>query len=334
MFELKEKNFPEKKENLPEVEIKFAFTSHMTAEDAAVFKKNLKGSDLIFLEGEAYPHKYKEDYQKLALGEMTPKEFNQKWTTGNVLEFEREIDNLLYNSQKTVFFPDVPAGHESLKSEKLIHQIYLKSYQEFAEGNFEKAIAVREMWLKNEARSQKDREKIIRENIKRILAGQIKSSKKFQAKKKLKALVSMGEAHTGIFRKLKQELGKNIKEEFGQMPIIFGIEAIIIRALMFDKTKKIPRREIAKTFIERPLFNYLVQVESNTNKIYQVIRTISTDLDYQTIKELSQKMGTSDQSLDQRIEQLENLVVNFLEEKGIKIPKTKKEINQYQAIKK
>ena len=203
MFGLKEKKFPEKKENLPEVEIKFAFTPHMTADDAAVFKKNLKGSDLIFLEGEAYPHKYKEDYQKLALGEMTPKELNQKWTQGNVLEFEREIDNLLYNSQKTVFFPDIPAGHESLEAEKLIHQIYLKSYQEFAEGNFEKAIEVRKMWLETAARLQKDREEIIRENIKRIIRGQIKSSENLQTKKKIKALVSMGEAHTGIFRKLK-----------------------------------------------------------------------------------------------------------------------------------
>ena len=129
-------------------------------------------------------------------------------------------------------------------------------------------------------------------------------------------------------------MGENIKEEFGQMPFIFGIEAIIIRSLMFDKTKIIPRREIAKTFIERTLFNYLVQMESDTNKLYQVIRTISTGLDSQLIEELCQKIGANEQSLDQNLEQLENLVVEFLEEKGIKIPKTKKEINQYQAIKK
>ena len=124
-------------------------------------------------------------------------------------------------------------------------------------------------------------------------------------------------------------MGENIKEEFGQMPFIFGIEAIIIRSLMFDKTKKIPRREIAKTFIERTLFNYLVQMESDTNKLYQVIRTISTGLDSQLIEELCQKIGANKQSLDQNLEQLENLVVEFLEEKGIKIPKTKKEIDQY-----
>ncbi|GAG30901.1 unnamed protein product, partial [marine sediment metagenome] len=96
------------------------------------------------------------------------------------------------------------------------------------------------------------------------------------------------------------------------------------RKIIFSKNKEIPEELLARGIIEELLNNYFEGITDNTNKIIMVERKISSKLNLEDIAKISQQLNEDPRGLG---------LIDILEERGIKLPKTEKGMDKMLGIK-
>jgi len=310
----------EQKEEIKEPKISFQilYHSHRTAKDIEKLAEIFPKIDIYIPERHAWTPEFLTDLQSLSRGEKTPQELNYEYGYSEGSPWAKRFE-IIYQSQKPILFADLGAGHELEDMYDQSKGLYRLSFYKFRSGEFQRALQMMRNYIIKFAEYILAREEIIKTNLETRIQELVKNNSRLEDKKEIKVLLSLGSAHTRLYRSLKKESPSTI-QQFSNLPTIFMSEGEAIRRAMFSKEVK--DELLAKIFIEDPLYNHLIQIIDDSDKVLRALQKMTAKISLDEIKDLSENWT------DEQSGGLPLILRKFFENKGIKIPETEKEIDE------
>jgi hypothetical protein len=328
---------------LPKIELNIVFSQHYNKEGLKEFEKLFKNSDVILFEMSGYNKNAQALYYNISKGRIKKKDIKKFVGDKDILgdiniskEFSIRRLEIIHNSQKPIFFADISENSKKFKRYfkfyKLYNDISINSLSKFMKGDFEESI---KLWKKainlSFKNSIKLREEIIKEEIVKIInfLREHKYFKNyFRNRKRIKILGHFGRAHSNIADEMKEEIEEEENVEIKK--IVFNkLGCLSFNEEIIEKKKKkisIKNIDYVRVIFEIFLLGDIIISEENNldkrnfDKISLAIKKISEKLSFSDIKKISEfKIGTK-----RGTKKMED----FLKERELFIPKTKKELKQ------
>lgn len=318
----------EQKEKEPKISYHFLYAPHRTSEDAKKLKSAFGECDIYVPELPGWRSGDLSFWQSVSRGNLTPEELSKLRQDINDRSIWGYWYNVIYKSQKPILFVDLPEGHEL---ERRYYENYIRdddTRRLFQDGYFDKAIEQCRAVVKEFAEIHLAREEKIKENLKNKIKEFLEDHPEYRRKDELRALIGLGSFHTHLFQDMKKE-DQAISREFNEMPQFFPSSAEAVRKAVFKKD--INDELLARAIIEDTLYTYLGSFSNNTNKLTRVLRKISSHLDLETSRKISESMAARAKG---SILLPKYILVEELEKLNIKIPKSEKEMDEILGIKK
>lgn len=316
----------EQKEEEPKIFYHFLYGSHITAEDFKKFKSVFAQCDIYVPEALAFDWASNDLAFLKNISEGSP---NQQ----DLEKMEKEIKSnsaqgavfsAIYNSKKPILFVDIAETDELVKKNEKNAEVGDNAINFFRNGDFKEAIKQIRLFVSNNAEFELAREEKIKENLKNKIQEFIKEHPERAEKDELKVLITLGSYHTHLYQDIKRD-GLTVFREFNELPDIFSSLDEAERRLIFKK--EIDDEFLAHGLIEEILLDYLDPLTSDSNKLISVLRKISSRLDLETIKKISEKIG--EEGVSQK-----NVLVDELKRLNIKVPRSEREMDEMLGIKK
>ena len=196
--------------------INIFYSPHRSAEDMNGLADQFQKCDIYFPETFGWSPEYLNALRKLSDGQITPKMALQDWGDEDPYHYSRDEDffKIIYKSKKPIAFLDIPQGHLLVDREKenKVPKINFGS-------NFGQVLdSVRE-YIKKAADIHKERETYIVKQLQPQIRELLKANPKLRKKQEVNVLISIGIAHTSLYRNLKEEHETTAK--FGKKPMAF-----------------------------------------------------------------------------------------------------------------
>jgi len=311
----------EQKEKEPKISYHFFFAPHATAEDAKNLEQAFQEADIFVPEAYAHTPATLELTRDIADGRINPKDVFED-------SFLFQIGKIFYNSHKPIILVDISKGDDAelLRQDDQADRFINQALELFANGEFDRALIKAEEYADLFSRVQLQREEIIKNNLKVKIKEFVEEHPEYGQKEEVRVLVSLGSAHTSLYRDLKQK-GLSVSREFNESPAVCPSLIEAHRRKTFDrplKNKKDNDELLVRGMLEYFLEKYLKTRTNNTNKINRVSRIISSQLSFNDIKKVSDDFAKSEQ------------INIFLELKkfNIHLPKSEQEMDEMLGIKK
>ncbi len=307
----------EKLEREPKISYHVFYSPHWTAMDIEKLEGAFKKADIYVPEGTGVSPELIDIFDKLSQGEITADQLAASYSLKKNSPHYKRFQ-IIEGSMKPILFVDLPGGHELSKAETRVDDLCGKSFEFFLAGDFKAALKTMHEHIMADVDYETKREEIIKANLKERSKELTKTYPKLRDKKEIKVLLDLGRAHTKFWHDLKKE-GLPISKQFAYQPAVFSSLSEAARKAMFSKKKEIPEELLARGIIEELLNNYFEAITDNTNKIIMVERKISSKLSLKDIAKISQQLNKDPRGLG---------LIDILEERGIKLPKTEKEMDK------
>lgn len=317
----------ENKEKRPQLNFEICYGPHYSAADFAKFKEPVWAADVYCPEGQ-YTAEHIKLLQQVADGKITPSEMQAHpsyYCIGT--RFEKEMEETLYKSQKLIIPLDmepndsqVPVLEQISKQEALLRRdlVIGHSRRGSEKISFEEAIKEACDW----ARKMKGtvtayREKIMLKNAKERIWQQIEEHRKELLKKdELKVVLTLGAAHTGLYREMKKT-GLNVSRDFKAKFFPFGYKTALVRS--YDWDRPVSEELAAKAVMEMILELEIPPAISNDYiKITKFYVDVIDRFTMEEMKNLFAGPGSPAENLGER-----------LRAKGIKIPANETELDKF-----
>ena len=311
----------EQKEKEPKISYHFYYSPHRTAEDAKNLEQAFQEADIYVPEAYAHTPATSELTRGIADGRINPKDvFNKD-------SFRFQMGKIFYNSYKPIILVDISKDDDAelLRQDDRADRFFDQALELFSNGEFDRALIKAEEYADLFSRVQLQREEIIKNNLKVKIKEFIEEHPEYGQKEEVRVLVSLGSAHTSLYRDLKQK-GLSVSREFNESPAVCPSLTEACRRKVFDsplKNKKDNDELLVRGILEYFLGEYLKTRTNNTNKINRVLRMISSQLSLNDIKKISDDFAKSEQ------------IDIFLELKkfNIHLPKSEQEMDEILGIK-
>ncbi len=312
----------EQKEKEPKISYHFFFAPHVTAEDAKNLEQAFQEADIFVPEAYAHTPATLELARGIADGRINPEDvFNKN-------SFLLQIGKIFYNSHKPIILVDISKDDDAefLKRGNRADRFVDQALELFANGRFDQALIKAEEFVNLCSRLILQREEIIKNNLEVKIKEFIEEHPEYGQKEEVRVLISLGSAHTSLYRDLKQK-GLFVSRGFNESPTVYPPLMEALRRKTFDsplKNKKDNDGLFARGILEHFLRGYLETRTNNTNKINRVSRIISSQLNLNDIKKISNDFAKSKQ------------INIFLELKkfNIRLPESEQEMDEMLDIKK
>lgn len=308
------------KPELPSIAINIFYGSHQSAEDQKRLGEAFQKADVYVPEVPGWNPETLKIFRSVSDGRLEPRDAIRR--LGNFFRESRLAElKILYNSKKPVIFVDVPVRHpidlrivsQLNRLSESIDFLVLNTFR----GNIE---GVREV-IRNFAQTQKEREDYMLLNLKPKIEEFLKEHPELKGKKKLDILLNLGAVHTNLYRSLKKD-NQEVGRTFNDMPTIFSHTEEGIRRSLFGKDIK---DELAAKIILELLFkDELEQWTSEKtkdsieqNKIY---RAIFSQISIKDAEDLFNRA--------RRSKNLKMLFYDMLEERGLRKPKIREDVEK------
>lgn len=316
----------ETKEKEPKISYHILYGAHRTAKDFNFkkFKKAFKKADVYVPETVGWDAEAVLIYNSLSLGEITPKQLVKErffWIEPDSSHFK--IYETIYNSKKPILFADIPKNHELLKEYQLNIGLLNLALDLFEKGRFSSALKIAREATKGLSNYWGSREKVIKQNLRSSIGQLSKDLPQLKDKKEIEVLLTLGMGHPLVYYDLKKE-GESVFREFTETPFVLNVLGEIDKRLRFSKNKEISDELLAKFIIDELLFAKFKKITPDSNKLLKVNRKILSKLNLKDIEEISKELG----------ERPNKDIVERLEARDIKIPKTEEEMDEMLGIKK
>ena len=199
------------------------YSPHRSSEDMDGLADQFQKCDIYFPETFGWSPEYLDTLRKLSNGQVTPKMALQEYADTNPFIYARDksLFNIIYKSKKPIAFLDIPNSHSLVKLEKenKVPEIHFGS-------NFVQVLdSVRE-YIKKAADIQRDRETYMLHQLRPQIQELLKTHQTLREKQELNILISIGIAHTSLYRYLRKDYQTMVK--FGKKPMAarYGEEAL------------------------------------------------------------------------------------------------------------
>lgn len=302
---------PEHKEHEPKINYHFLYSAHRTAEDFSNLEEAFKKADIYVPEVVGWTMQDQEDYQAVSDGEMLPEQFGHD-VAGHRLQALR----VMHDSKKPILLADLHLTDEITDEYKDIRNQGERALTAFTRGEFFESLKLLRVYVERSAKLQLKRENKIKENLDKRIKWFLEENPEYSNNKELNVLIKLGSAHTTLYHKLKGE-GRSVSREFKEQPEIYTFLNELVRKQLFNKT--IDNELLARGIFDNFLIPNFYPITNNSNKAIWVSRKITSRLSLRDIKEISEKAGKNKGKID---------IVQELETRGIKVPKTEAEMDK------
>src|SRR3989344_1818362 len=310
----------------PKVSFEIFYGAHATAKDAMGLNKRIAASDVYVPEVSGWDESTKAIYQAVALGERKPESLSA-FVDENSFYFA-ELKGL-YNSQKLVFFADIPAGRLNGQ----LARAFIDMGNVDFDASFRRVVENYKKVVKRGVELQLERERVIIDNLKKLRT-EIKSGKFPDVdalKTDVKVLVFLGAFHTKVYHDLYSPEEESSRS-FPMMPfsyrnLSFGNEALRLAYFGKDIPDELAARSILMNFsrgfiIKKPVIASLQGDTMKTGRLLTKIFSVFSKAEVQQIYETVQKFSDPMRQYPPYLDWL-------LEKKGIHLPQNVEELNDF-----
>lgn len=296
------------------------FGAHETAKDFEKLKQAFKQADVYIPESFMWNDEYLWNFNRLSQKKITPCQMIQRCFLEKNSSWHREF-RVIYGSRKPILLADVPEWHSLVDEYDKSDRLYDESFDLFKKGDFNSALKTVRKYVEFNADFLLKRDRQIKRNLKGSIAEIIKKIPKFKNRKEVKVLIILGSFHTLLYHNLKKQKSST-SCQFASKPDVFSSLDEAGRRTIFLKDKKIDDILFARSMAEELLEDCLDKITDDTNKAIMIGRKICSKLNLKDIAEMSKELGRGDR----------RTIVSCLRKRGIKIPKTEKEIDKMLEI--
>lgn len=196
--------------------INIFYSPHRSAEDMNGLADQFQKCDIYFPETFGWSTEYLNALRKLSDGEITSEIVLQDYADKDPFYYARDEDffKIVCNSKKPIAFLDVPEDHPLVGREKenKVPNINFGS-------NFGQTLDSVRACIQKAADIEKERESYIVKQLQPQIQELLKTHSKLREKQEINALISIGIAHTSLYRNLREDYETTVK--FGKNPIAF-----------------------------------------------------------------------------------------------------------------
>ncbi len=313
---------PKSVEKEPKVFYHILYGSHRTAEDFAKLEKAFNKADVYIPEMARWDKDLLEEYNQVSRGKISPEWMVKKYGKSDNSFFAEEL-NVISDSQKPIIFADLPKEHELVKDykEKDILESFEGAIFSFKDGKFQSALQFMRKHFELRSDYLKKRDRVIQQNLQNKIKELVESSSELKDKKDIKVLVKLGSYHTPVYHGLRRK-GLSVSREFANMPEIYTLATEASRRQGLTKNKELSDEFVAKALMEKFIEQYIWRATKNSSKATRVLRKILSKLDLDNIEEISKEIG----------ENPKEKFVKILEKRGIKLPETEEEVDNFLTL--
>jgi len=307
----------EKPEKEPKISYHILYGCHVTLEDFEKFHGLFKEADIYIPELEGHDARTRNLLDMLSQGKRSPEEVaSRTWVKEGSLKYK--VYETIHNSKKPILFVDLPLNHELIKVSDENDELGREALKLFRAGELKPALKKMHKYVIDDADYELKREAIMKEGLKERLKRFVKECPELKDKDEIKALLTLGAAHTHLYHDLKKE-NISISREFARQPFIFDHIMGELRGIMFSKNRKPDKTMLARGIIDVLLTVYSISsVTVDTSKAIALSYKISSKLNLKDIERISKDLGKDP----------EKTIVDCLEERNIKVPKTEEEMDE------
>ena len=304
--------------NLPDMSIDIFYTPHATAEDAAKMRERFNAADVYIPELAAWRKEFIIMFRSLSSGKLNPEEFLSRVSISDK-GWESGVDEMLYNSKKPVTFIDLPYSRRLFRNiEKFesFESVVIKSTSNF--GSLLDSLRNR---LREFAEFQKERENYMLTQFPIKMRELLEIYPQLKEKKQIKVLLSLGFYHTSVYNNIKKQ-GGEINREFSTMPYVYGFGSEAMRRYGFGKD--VSDELAANMFLENLLMVTLPHELTERNDKFVIFsRRVVSQFSFQEAEEVFNRIKQG--------EDRKEILEDKLKQKGIKIPQTEQELDEFLA---
>lgn len=331
----------ETKEKEPEMRLRFFFLAHRDKRDFMSLRKEIEDCDVYIPEVSHYEPETLSDFRDISLGKLTPGELIQQDEARRehdeeLSDYIKGLVECLYNSKKPIYFVDIPEGHELEleleNAEKLSH----RAGNDFLSGNYTRALVNQKKYIEAFIRGQRKREKYIEDNIKRLKSKIIREQPSLRDQKEIKCLISIGLGHVSLYHRFRKEAAP-IQREFSSLPIIYNIEPETMREKQFFPKRDMDNKKLAQSLIGKLILKAVIEGENTENEIeaMKATRYLASKFDGKDAEKLSKMLGDDYSKIINTLafaapweSKWQKTLEPFLEKFGLKLPKTREEVEE------
>lgn len=313
----------------PKISFDIFYSFHDTAKDAKGLAEQIKKSDIYMPELFGWDEQYLNNTKAIAEGKMTPDELMWKQLRGFDSEYQYSFDyaeaRALYKSGKYITYIDVPRNHplfdRGADAREKLGRIDLTN-------NFPELVASFNENVKHWADIQKEREMHILSELRKF-ADAIKDGNipELKGKKEIKILIALGAMHTGVYHELARA-EEETSRKFHTMPLVFGkFASELARRFMFDKDAN---ETLAAQALFGAVFSALVHQRSDKSirgsyEVSLIERKVVPQFSVDEIKKIFTEARAAEDSQKKFLDAFHKK----LKEKGIRLPSSEKELNEF-----
>lgn len=305
----------ETNEKGPEISYDILYGPHRTEKDFEKAKEIFSEADVYVPELVGWNRNIAQIYNEVSQGKTTPELLPPEYFEYNP-HLLRDL-KMVEGSKKPILFVDIPQNHELLEQNMAAKKLRRKSFNLFKEGQFELALKIMRESLEVFNNHLEDREDLIKNTLKEKVNELAERDSDLKEKSKINVLLTLGAGHTPVYHDLKKE-GLSVSSKSAYPLMVWDSFTEAGKKMRLSKNKEVDDELLANIFIERFIYPHLSKATEDSNKMAQAGRKISSKLDLQEIKEISEEFGKGP----------EKDIIHILEERSIKIPKTEKEIDK------
>lgn len=317
---------PEKSEGKIPIEFTVFLSAHETAEDIRGFREAFEETDIYVPEIVGWTMDdlrlfrnlsaaHRPDKSRGERDKLIEENFESLTPDGNEAQLE-ELETI-YCSGKPIIILDIPRDSFLYQERLLLDDLLVGVDKDFVGGNFNGSLAKVRNYEEKYAEYQKQREEYMvsraRTEIEKLIQATPALRSKTERGEKLKVLIKLGRVHTGVYHQLRKG-GEEAREKFKELPLIFSYVEEMSRDFFFGK--KSSDELIARCLMQAFLADLDVfgkMISEDNDKIFRVLRKLVSVLSLQDIKDVSEALGRGGDLLEE------------VEKRGVKIPKTKEE---------
>lgn len=296
--------------------INIFYSPHRSAEDMNGLEEQFQKCDIYFPETFGWSLKYLNTLRKLSDGQITPEMALQEYGDKDPFYYARDENffKIIYNSKKPIAFLDVPEGHPLVRREKenKVPSINFGS-------NFGQTLDSVRDYIKKAADIEKEREAYIVGQLQPQIQELLKTHPKLREKQEINALISIGIAHTSLYLNLREYYETTVK--FGKKPMAFRYtEEALSRYMSNEFLDDDLVARIATEWMLSKAHKKLFYTNDSLNDARSMRRLISR-LSFDEIRNMFEGASAFDE--------WPALFVQGLQKKGLRIPRTKKELDEF-----
>lgn len=322
----------ERGSEVPSVTIHIMNSPHASAEDLPEFEKKIKDADIYIPEGLGWDDKVLAYMNLVSSGKMSVEDYIRKNRLSPTKDpfyyfMEAELRGI-YNSQKPIFFIDVPADHELLK--KLIES-RMEMLSVNLNGDFHEILEDFKVAVKEYAAVQKEREDYMLVQLQELLE-KIKKDLLFKAssQKEVKILMNLGANHTGLYHELVKKRA-SVSRSFSAMPYTFSTKGHLgemMRRYFFNKeiSDELAARSLAGIILDITMDYEFKWPSKNPHTRDLFLNKALSRID---IKEIQNAFDETQKSNSYNLLLFATIILRALDRKGISVPKSESELNEF-----